>query len=65
MRAVRPSKPKPFEEVRKEVTEEWHHQQDIATRSEYLARLREKYGVVIDDRARQVLAGAPIKQATP
>jgi hypothetical protein len=63
--AVRPSEPKPFEEVRKEVTEEWHHQQDIATRRDYLARLRGKYGVVIDDNARKVLAGALVRQATP
>lgn len=65
VRAVRPSDPKPFEEVRKTVVAEWHREQDIATRTNYLARLRAKYGVVIDDGARKVTAGAPIRQATP
>jgi hypothetical protein len=63
--AVRPSSPKPFEEVRKMVVSEWHHEQELATREDYIDRLRAKYGVVIDDWARQVLAGAPIRRETP
>jgi hypothetical protein len=40
---------RPFENVRTEVKDEWlRERQEIASR-EYLARLREKYGVVIDD----------------
>jgi hypothetical protein len=65
VRAVRPSSLKPFEEVREMVVLEWRHERDIATRTDYLAKLRAKYGVVIDDSARKVLVGAPIKQATP
>ena len=44
-----PAKLRPFEEVRTKVAEEWRHQQEVETKAAYLARLRAKYGVVLDD----------------
>jgi hypothetical protein len=47
---------RPFENVRTEVKDEWlRERQEIASR-EYLARLREKYGVVIDDDVQALLS---------
>jgi hypothetical protein len=40
---------RPFEEVREEVLVEWRREEEVAANREYLARLREKYGVVFDD----------------
>lgn len=55
VRAVRAAEPKPFEEVRQTITADWHREQDITTRTQYIAKLREKYGVVIDDAAAKVV----------
>jgi hypothetical protein len=44
-----PTKLRPFEEVRAKVAEEWRRRQEAETKAAYLARLRTKYGVVLDD----------------
>jgi PPIC-type PPIASE domain len=54
----RPSTVPPFEEVRPQVLEEWQRQRESQTKEIYLGKLREKYGVVIDDSI-SVLLGAP------
>jgi hypothetical protein len=47
--ALRPATLRPFEEVRPKVLEEWRRQREGQTKAQYLGKLREKYGVVIDD----------------
>ena len=44
-----PATSRPFEQVRPKVLEEWRHQQETEAKAAYLGKLREKYGVVIDD----------------
>jgi parvulin-like peptidyl-prolyl isomerase len=53
-----PSTIPPFEEVRPKVLEEWRRQREDQTKALYLDKLREKYGVVIDDSI-SVLLGEP------
>ena len=50
---------RPFEQVRPKVLEEWRHQQETAAKAAYLGKLREKYGVVIDDSASHLFAPPP------
>ena len=45
----------PFEEVRIKVIEEWRRQRERETKAAYLAKLREKYGVVLDDSVKALL----------
>jgi hypothetical protein len=40
---------RPFQEVRPKVLQEWRRQREEQTKAQYLGKLREKYGVVIDD----------------
>ena len=46
---LRPATLSPFKEVRPKVLEEWRRQRENQTKAQYLGKLREKYGVVIDD----------------
>jgi hypothetical protein len=50
-----PAKQRPFEEVRDEVLGEWRRQQESEANFDYLARLREKYGVELDDNVKALL----------
>ncbi|CAN7416897.1 peptidyl-prolyl cis-trans isomerase [Rhizobium sp. LjRoot258] len=45
----------PFEEVRDEVLQEWRREKERDVNRDYLARLREKYGVVLDASAKELL----------
>lgn len=51
-----PATLRPFEEVRPMVLEEWRHQQETDAKAAYLGKLREKYGLVIDDTVSRLLA---------
>jgi len=44
-----------FETVRDQVAKEWRREKEADVSREYLARLREKYGVVLDDGVKAVL----------
>ena len=46
---LRPATLRPFQEVRPKVLEEWRRQLKEQTKAQYLGKLREKYGVVIDN----------------
>jgi parvulin-like peptidyl-prolyl isomerase len=48
-----------FEAVRDKVAEEWRRESEQKASRDYLARLREKYGVTIDDDAKAVLEPRP------
>src|SRR6266536_287345 len=52
---VRPAEARPFEDVRNLVLDDWRHHRESETKAAYLAQLREKYGVVLEDSARQLL----------
>ncbi|ULJ76061.1 peptidyl-prolyl cis-trans isomerase [Rhizobium gallicum] len=56
-----PASQRPFEEVREKVLEEWRAEQQRSAVRDYIARLREKYGVVFDDRAKASLGGDPAR----
>ncbi|MBB4276242.1 peptidylprolyl isomerase [Rhizobium mongolense] len=45
----------PFEEVRDEVLQEWRLEKEKGANRDYIARLREKYGVVLDDSVKELL----------
>ncbi|TCU18956.1 peptidyl-prolyl cis-trans isomerase [Rhizobium sullae] len=45
----------PFEEVRDEVLQEWRREKERIANRDYLARLREKYGVVLDASVKELL----------
>ena len=59
-----PATSRPFEEVRPKILEEWQHQQEIEAKAAYLGKLREKYGVVIDDNVDHSLAPPPDEAKT-
>ncbi len=48
---------RPFEEVRDQVLKEWWAEKEDAANRDYMARLREKYGVVLDDAVAAFLDG--------
>ena len=50
-----PAKLLPFDEVRDAVSAEWRLKQESQANLDYLARLREKYGVVLDDNLKALL----------
>jgi hypothetical protein len=54
---------RPFDDVRDTVTADWRRQRNSETKQAYLARLRDKYGVVIGDSARPVLERVPTPAA--
>jgi len=47
---------RPFEEVRPKILEEWRHQREAEAKAVYLVKLREKYGVIIDNNASRLFA---------
>ena len=56
---LRPTTLRPFKEVRPKVLEEWRRQRENQTKAQYLGKLREKYGVVIDDNVSPPLPASP------
>jgi parvulin-like peptidyl-prolyl cis-trans isomerase-like protein len=56
---LRPAALRSFEEVRQKVQEEWRRQREDETKAQYLDKLREKYGVVIDESARPLTSSPP------
>jgi parvulin-like peptidyl-prolyl cis-trans isomerase-like protein len=62
---VKPVEPRPFEEVRGKVLEDWRHRKETEMRAAYLAKLREKYGVLIEDRVRPLFVSAPVPTVMP
>ena len=56
---LRPATLSPFKEVRPKVLEEWRRQRENQTKAQYLGKLREKYGVVIDDNVSPPLPASP------
>ena len=61
---VNPGEIHRFEDVRAKVLGEWRYRQESEARAAYIAKLRAKYGVVMDDSVRHLLdpptrAGAP------
>jgi hypothetical protein len=61
---LKPSALRPFEEIRSKVLEEWRHQQESEAKAQYLAKLRDKYGVAVDSTIGPLLAPAQVG-ATP
>jgi hypothetical protein len=55
------AKPGPFEEARDEVLQEWRREKEEAAQRDYLDRLREKYGVILDDSVAAQLGGQSAK----
>jgi hypothetical protein len=49
------AKQRPFADARSEVLQEWRREKEKIANSEYLARLREKYGVELDDSVKTLL----------
>jgi parvulin-like peptidyl-prolyl isomerase len=45
---TREAMPQRFEDVRQAVTEDWRRRKNVDAKQAYLARLREKYGVLIE-----------------
>jgi hypothetical protein len=56
---------RPFDDVRDTVLVHWRRQWNSETKRAYLARLRDKYGVVIDDSVRTILERVPTPPAGP
>ena len=54
-----PTAPKPFETVRDAVLAEWRSRKQTELSRDYLAELRKKYGVELDDGAKAALAAEP------
>ena len=54
-----PTMPKPFETVRGAVLTEWRTAKQTEVSRDYLAELRKKYGVELDDGATAVLGATP------
>ncbi len=59
-----PGEPRRFEDVRDAVIDDWHRGKAIKTSEAFLAKLRDKYGVVVDARAKLLLEPEPKRQAT-
>ena len=56
----RPAEARPFETARKEVVSEWRRQKEFEIRAAYVAKLKEKYGVDIDDSVKPLIAPGPL-----
>jgi hypothetical protein len=52
---IQASEVRPFEAVRAAVAEEWRRDREMEIKAAYLGKLRAKYGLVIDDRAKALL----------
>jgi len=53
------AKKRPFAEARSEILQEWRREKEKVANREYLARLREKYGVELDDSVKALLGTGP------
>ena len=53
-----------FEKVREKVLAEWQHDQQQKASQDYLARLREKYGVELDDSVKALLKPDPASEVS-
>jgi hypothetical protein len=53
---LRPAEPGRFEDVREVVLGDWRRERERETKAAYLARLRDKYGVVVEESAKGLLA---------
>jgi len=53
---------RPFSEVRERVAQEWRREQEKSAKERYLAELRKKYGLVVDDAIKPLFA--PMAAAT-
>ena len=53
---LRPATMRSFDDARPKVAEAWQHRRETETKAAYLAKLREKYGVVVDDGIGPLLA---------
>jgi len=49
------AQPRPFDEVRSQLTEEWHRAQQIKTTEQFLAGLLKKYNVVVDESVKSLI----------
>jgi hypothetical protein len=57
---------RPFSEVRERVVEEWRFEQERSAKKRYLAELRKKYGLVVDEAIKPLIAPtAAAKEARP
>jgi len=50
---------RPFEDVRDKVLVEWRREKERLAQRDYLARLREKYGVILDESVKALLGTEP------
>jgi len=62
---VRAAEPRRFEEVRNTVTDDWRRDRERETKAAYLAKLRDKYGVVIDGSAKSLSSSDRKEQTQP
>lgn len=62
---LRQAEPRRFEDVRDAVVTDWRRQREIETKAAYVAKLRDKYGVVVDDGARSIPGRVAKSRATP
>ena len=49
---------RPFADVREQLLDEWRYEQEKAAKERYLAELRKKYNVVVDDKVKPLFAPA-------
>jgi hypothetical protein len=54
---------RPFSEVRERVVQEWRREQEAAAKERYLAELRKKYGLVVDDAIKPLMTPAAAAKA--
>jgi PPIC-type PPIASE domain len=47
---------RPFSEMRQRVVEEWRREQEKSAKERYLAELRKKYGLVVDENVKSLIA---------
>lgn len=51
-----PAEARPFEDIRGKIIEEWRRQRESDLKASYLAKLRDKFGIVVDDSVKFLLA---------
>jgi PPIC-type PPIASE domain len=56
---MRPGEPRRYEDVRHAVLEDWRHQKETEMRDAFLAKLRDKHSVIIEESARALSSPAP------
>lgn len=62
---LRQAEPRRLEDVRDAVVTDWRRQREIETKAAYVAKLRDKYGVVVDDDARSIPGRVPNGRVSP